>query len=83
MERTHEGRPQSTLTARARYAFGVLFAAVYLVALAPPIYIALSGQHAIVAMVPVSVWYMLLISAAPIAVTYGLWVTERRYGGMD
>lgn len=83
MEHAHVDQSPPVMTAGARTIFIVLFSAVYLVALAPPIYIALSNQHMKIAAVPASVWYMLLVSAAPIAVTYGLWVVERRQGDED
>ncbi|GHF83554.1 high-affinity Fe2+/Pb2+ permease [Amycolatopsis bartoniae] len=63
--------------------FGALFALVYAVALAPPVYITLSRQHGMLLSIPASVWYMLLVSAAAIAVTYGLWLLERRRGVLD
>jgi hypothetical protein len=66
-----------------RPSFGVLFGAVYVLALLPPVYIALTRQHGLLAAVPVSIWYLVLISAAAIAVTYALWVVERRNGAVD
>ncbi|GAA1618798.1 hypothetical protein GCM10009789_85760 [Kribbella sancticallisti] len=60
--------------------FGALFALVCAIALLPPAYIAFSRQHGLIAAVPASIWYLLLVSAAAIAVTFGL---ERRKGALD
>jgi hypothetical protein len=49
-----------------------LFGSVYALALLPPVYITLSRQHALIAAVPASVWYLILVSAAGIVATYGL-----------
>lgn len=43
---------------RARWVFGALFAAAYLVALLPPIYIGATKVHDVILGLPVSVWYM-------------------------
>lgn len=70
-------------TTRATAAFAALFALIYAIALVPPVYLALTREHGLIAAVPVSVWYLLLVSAAAIAVTTGLWVAERRRGELD
>lgn len=64
-------------------AFIALFALVNAIALLPPVYIALSHQHGLVMGVPISVWYLILVSAAAIAATTGLWVSECRRGVVD
>ncbi|WP_416429785.1 hypothetical protein [Paenarthrobacter nicotinovorans] len=38
--------------------FGLLFVAAFVMALTPPIYIAFTAVHDVVAGLPVSVWYM-------------------------
>lgn len=63
--------------------FGVLFTLIFVLALAPPLYIALSGEHALFAGVPGSIWYLILVSAAPILVACGLWRAEGRRGDLD
>ena len=64
-------------------AFGALFALINMIALWPPLYIAMSHQHGLVIGVPMSVWYLILVSAAAIAAVTGLWVTECRQGAVD
>lgn len=64
-------------------AFIAVFVLINATALSPPIYIALSRQHALVFGLPISVWYLVLVSAAAIAATTGLWVSECRRGGAD
>ncbi|MCJ0948272.1 MULTISPECIES: hypothetical protein [Rhodococcus] len=54
-----------------------------MIALWPPLYIAMSHQHGLVIGVPISVWYLILVSAAAIAAVTGLWVTECRQGAVD
>ena len=80
-------RPDNDQGTPDRLRFGVLFAVlftlVYAVALLPPVYITLSRQHALIAAVPASIWYLILASAAPIAVTYGLWLVGSRRGALD
>jgi len=87
MERTENERAGSDRRSEGGIRFGALFAAlfvlVYAVALLPPVYISLSRQHALIAAVPASIWYLILTSAAPIAVTYGLWLVESRRGALD
>lgn len=63
--------------------FIALFAMVNAIALLPPVYIPLSRQHSLVFGVPMSVWYLILVSAAAIAATTGLWVSECRRGVVD
>ena len=63
--------------------FGTLFTLILVLALAPPLYIPLSAEHKLFAGVPGSIWYLLLISAAPIVVAYGLWRVEGRRGELD
>lgn len=64
-------------------AFIALFALVNAIALLPPVYIALSNQHGLILGLPISVWYLVLVSAAAIAATTGLWVSECRRGVVD
>lgn len=64
-------------------AFIALFVLINTIALFPPLYIALSRQHDLVFGVPISVWYLVLVSAAAIAATTGLWVSECRRGVVD
>lgn len=63
--------------------FAILFALIYAVALLPPVYIALSKQHALVAAIPGVMWYLLLVSAAGILAACALWATESRQGALD
>ncbi|MFC5675906.1 hypothetical protein [Aeromicrobium endophyticum] len=70
-------------TTRAAAPFVALFALIYAIALLPPVYVGLTRQHGLIAAVPVSVWYLLIVSAAAIAATTGLWVAERRRGELD
>ena len=67
----------------ANSVFIALFALVNAIALLPPVYIAMSHQHGLVIGVPISVWYMIFVSAAAIAAVTGLWVTECRQGAVD
>lgn len=67
----------------ANSVFIALFALVNAIALLPPVYIALSHQHGLVVGVPISVWYLVLVSAAAIVAVTGLWVTECRQGAVD
>lgn len=78
MERAEIHRRSST-----NLLFGTLFTLIFVLALAPPLYIALSEEHALVAGVPGSIWYLLLVSAAPILVGYCLWRVEGRRGELD
>ena len=67
----------------ANSVFIALFALVNAIALLPPVYIAMSHQHGLVIGVPISVWYMIFVSAAAIAAVTGLWGTECRQGAVD
>jgi len=82
MERTQSERVESDQGADGAFRFGVLYAAIYAVALLPPFYIALSRRHSLIAGIPESIWYLLLVSVAPVAVTYGLWRLENRRGDL-
>jgi hypothetical protein len=75
--------PPASPSTRATAAFAALFALIYAIALLLPVYLALTPDHGVVAALPVSVWYLLLVSAAAIVVTTGLWVAERRRGELD
>lgn len=63
--------------------FGSLFMLIFVLALAPPLYISLSSEHSLFVGVPGSIWYLLLVSAAPILVACGLWRAEGRRGDLD
>jgi hypothetical protein len=79
MNRTDSDPP----TTRRVVAASVVFAAIYAIALLPPVYIFFSRQHGLIAAVPVSVWYLVLVSAVAIVATTALWVSERRHGELD
>lgn len=78
IQNNHDNRKNT-----AQRVLGILFALVYAVALVPTVYIGATQNHEPIAGIPVSIWYMLLVSAAAIALTYALWVVERRQKAMD
>ncbi|MEV6013093.1 hypothetical protein AB0M29_40805 [Streptomyces sp. NPDC051976] len=63
--------------------FGVLFLAVYLGALLPPVYTWMSQRHGIVLSLPLSVWYMFGVCIFATAVCAGLYWYEHSRKELD
>ncbi|WP_416416276.1 hypothetical protein [Paenarthrobacter aromaticivorans] len=59
-----------------RVVFGVLIVAAYVMALMPPIYIAFSAVHDVVAGLPVSVWYMFGVCIFAVLTCCALYIYE-------
>ena len=74
---------QETQDARkpATWLFGGLFAAIYAVAVLPPVYIWMGQQHAFVLGLPISAWYTIVTCAVAILVSAALYRSE--YPGME
>lgn len=73
------GRPRSPV----HLLFGALFGAVYLIALAPPVYIGVTKIHDVVLGLPLSVWYLFLVSGIAVALCAGLYAYESARGELD
>jgi hypothetical protein len=63
------------------WVFGGLFAALYAIAVLPPVYIWMGRQHALVLGAPISMWYTIVTCAAAIGVVAALYVYE--YSGTE
>ena len=59
-----------------RLLFGGLFVAVYLAALLPPIYVGMTKLHDVVLGLPISVWYMFLVSLSGVVLCGVLYAYE-------
>lgn len=67
----------------ARRVFGVLFAAAYLLALLPPVYIGMTKLHDVVLGLPISVWYLFLVCLFALGLCAVLYVYESARGELD
>lgn len=73
------GQPRSG----ARLILAALFGLTFLAALLPPVYIEMTKLHDVVIGLPVSVWYLFLVSGAAVALCAVLYAYESARGELD